>query len=530
MRGMRDVNVLVMGLALVGAGVVGCGEGGGGDGGAVVDAATGALDAAPVDAAPDEGEPGDMSRIRLNDMYVPPDSGPDAAVDATPDATPDAGEVDQGGPRLPDLLLLHDELAGDIWLDERYFAEDDCAVVEGCIDEPGTRLLLRFGVVTANVGDIDLQMGRPSRNDALFEYSDCHEHFHFERYADYQLMSGEDVVSVGRKQAFCLMDSARYLDDDPSVSDESRYHCSFQGISRGWQDTYHSRLDCQWIDVTDLMPDEYDLQVRINPDRIIEEKTYDNNDAVARVTVPPFDIAGACPDGARDGVYRACGWDMREVGRCAVGDVVEVGCGGCGEHGAVCEGDPMMRVCEGEMTQCLPSSSIVQRNGGCDDSACPHVEFVCPASGVFTIWTAPDAAGAAYTCDFEVVAGPPRLERPCLDGEDGLDRTCGWARAEALDGECLPGFEYRVGCNPDTEGPECGVGVACDGDPMLRVCPGDTPCLPSTALAQDDDSCGGRCPQTRFECPASGRYSVWHGAFRSERDYACEPAVERVVD
>lgn len=481
--------------------------------------------AATLDAAPTDARSGD-SGIRLNDMYIPPDRGappPDRGIDAA---------VDLGPPPLPDLLLLEAKLAGDIWLDEREFPPDDCAVIEGCIEHPGKRLLLRFGVVTANIGDTDLVMGRPEGNPDLFVYSDCHEHHHFERYADYRLMSGEDIVSVGHKQAFCLMDTERYLEADPDVRDQPRYRCAFQGISRGWQDTYHSRLDCQWIDVTDLAPGSYDLAVRINPDRIIEEKSYANNDATTRVEVPRYDIDAPCGDVSREDFRRACGWQMREVGQCAQGEVVEIGCGGCGDFGPACAGDPMLRVCDGEMSQCLPSTALAQQTGGCDDSPCPHIEFVCPPSGVFTVWSAPEIDGTDYVCDFQIAVGPPRLEEECQDGEDGLDRTCGWHRAAEVDGDCAPGFAYAVGCNPDGQGDgaACGLGAACEGDPMMRVCPGDAPCLPIAALGQDDDSCETYCPAITFECPPSGHYSVWHGAYRSERDYVCEPTVVRVVD
>ncbi|MCA9538553.1 MAG: hypothetical protein KC620_06675, partial [Myxococcales bacterium] len=198
----------------------------------------------------------------------------------------------------------------------------------------------------------------------------------------------------------------------------------------------------------------------------------------------------------------------------------------CGDFGPVCEGDPMLRVCDGEGTQCLPSSALGQRNGGCDDSPCPHLEFPCPDSGVYTIWTAPNVDGEPYVCDLAVRTGPPQIERACEnDGEEGLERTCGWHAAQ-IDGDCLPGFMYHVGCNPDGEG--CNIGQACAGDPIMRVCPGDTPCLSASALAQNDDSCSNYCPSTTFECPLGGRFSVFTGSYRDGRDYTCEVTAERV--
>ncbi len=524
-RARRPMTMPALALCLASLAASGCETDDGGE--------PAAPDVETIDGAivtPDT-DPADFSGIRINDAYVPPPDMASPPDMARPDMAPTPDPEPQG---LPDLLLLQDELAGDIWLDERYFAEDDCAFVEGCIDTPGTRLLLRFGVVTANVGDVDLRMGEPEDNLELFEYSDCHEHYHFERYADYQLMSGPDVVSIGRKQAFCLMDSARYLEDDPTVNRRAQYQCGYQGISRGWQDTYHSRLDCQWIDVTDLMPGQYDLAVQINPDRIIPEKSFDNNDAVARVTVPPYDIGQDCPaEGTRGDFRRACGWEVREVGECQQGHVVEIGCGGCG-FGRMCDGDPMMRICEGNMTQCLPSSAIAQRDNGCEEgNLCPHVEFACPESGVFTIWTAGKELGEPFGCPYEVRSGPPRLEEECQNDERGLDRNCGWTRAvdlqgEPVSGECNPGFEYRVGCNPEGEG--CEIGTLCEGDTIMRVCPSEEPCLSASALAFNDDSCDTYCSTTRFECPANGRYSVWVGAYRSNRDARCVPSIERVVE
>jgi hypothetical protein len=142
-----------------------------------------------------------------------------------------------------------------------------------CIGAPGNRRLLRFDTVTANIGDADLELGVPSSNDELFEWSECHMHYHFSNYAVYELLGGQGVVATGRKQAFCLEDTDQL---DPDQSGQG-YNCQFQGISAGWADAYTTSLPCQWIDVTDVPPGQYTLRISINPEQILPESRYDDN-------------------------------------------------------------------------------------------------------------------------------------------------------------------------------------------------------------------------------------------------------------
>lgn len=56
-------------------------------------------------------------------------------------------------------------------------------------------------------------------------------------------------VAEGHKASFCLEDN----DCDPGI--KPKYKCADfgdQGISPGCKDIYLSKLDCQWIDITDL--------------------------------------------------------------------------------------------------------------------------------------------------------------------------------------------------------------------------------------------------------------------------------------
>lgn len=47
-------------------------------------------------------------------------------------------------------------------------------------------------------------------------------------------------------------------------------------------DTYKAELDCQWIDITDVPPGDYQLRLAVNPDQKVSELSYDNNDVLCR--------------------------------------------------------------------------------------------------------------------------------------------------------------------------------------------------------------------------------------------------------
>jgi hypothetical protein len=468
----------------------------------------------------------------------PPDVGapptPDAAPPApdaappAPDAaplTPDLGPIDPAAP-LPDLMLIEQRTADDLYFEERTFDPNSCAIVEGCVGGPGVRRLLRFGVSTANVGNVDFLMGDPRENQDLFQFSPCHGHFHFNGYADYALVDAAGrVAAPGHKQAFCLLDSGRYL-DDPDVRQFPRYQCDFQGISRGWYDSYGSGLDCQWIDVTDVPPGEYDLQVRVNPDRNVRELDYTNNDLSLRVTVPSFDMSVACGPNDAAGPERNCDWRVGFTGQCDPGELVDAGCQQAGPDcaQAVCPEQPFMRICAGDARSCLPERALDASQNDC--GTCPQTSFRCPAEGAYTVWVAAPDPGLEATCDVAVTRRPePPIDAPCADGQDidGLDRACGWVPAIAGPVACMPGVRYVAGCTGGAMG--CGGGEVCVGDPVLVVCPGEGPCTQPQRIGAADDACGGLCPAAAFTCPVEGQVSVYTASFRAAEATTCRAGI-----
>ena len=381
----------------------------------------GALDGGTADAGSDAGE-------------IATDAGPkDASYDGAPDC-PLGCTTDElccplgfasfrcmprtaDGCPLPDMIVSEERLEDSALVSWQQFAADDCAVLDGCVGGTGWRRLLRFGTESANIGTGDLELGRPEEGNPHFTHSACDDQYEFVGYADYRLLATDGTTEVGRghKRAFCLMDTNRWVTDDPSVATASRYHCDFQGIQRGWSDVYSAGLDCQWIDVTDVPPGDYLLHVNVNPARLIPEVAYDNNEAMVPVTIPPEEAAeplSPCP-GRASGEGRDCGWEVAVAdGTCSPGTPMWAGCGaGCGlGPGATCGADPILRACPGT-EPCGLRDALATGDDECSIEAgsggqCPKVGFICPPSGAFTLLTGAYESGEPYTCSALAVVDP----------------------------------------------------------------------------------------------------------------------------
>jgi hypothetical protein len=165
---------------------------------------------------------------------------------------------------------------------ETFEAGIDCEVDEGLIS-PGTHRLLRFRTQTRNVGGGDLDVPTPAERPDLFEFHECHGHFHFLGFASYRLLDsiGEEVAA-GQKASFCLLDSERW---DSASNAFPVFDCDNQGIQAGWSDVYDAGLPGQWIDVTGLPAGTYTLEITLNPDQILEEADYTNNTTSIEVEI-----------------------------------------------------------------------------------------------------------------------------------------------------------------------------------------------------------------------------------------------------
>ena len=167
----------------------------------------------------------------------------------------------------------------------RYIDEDSCALAENCVGGKGWRRLLQFdasvknlGGAALDIGDVDYYLegsGSVLADHNIFEYSECHEHYHFSYYGDFQFGSGDE--QTGNKQAFCLQSTSRYSNNEYSPLTHPYGACNFQGIQAGWGDDYGAGIECQWVDVTDveLSGDraEGELSFVFNPEAFLCEGT-----------------------------------------------------------------------------------------------------------------------------------------------------------------------------------------------------------------------------------------------------------------
>ncbi len=182
----------------------------------------------------------------------------------------------------PDLTIDRDRLIRDLRTDV-LDNNDACYINEGCVGGLGDRQLIRFTTHIRNIGNQDFVVGippsDPSQESAVWEWDNCHRHWHYEGYAQYTLFDRNgNIIPVGNKTGFCLMDS------ECSGGGTLKYHCGFQGISAGCGDIYGWSLDCQWIDVTDVPSGVYRLVNRVNYQNAADlngnsETNYNNNEA-----------------------------------------------------------------------------------------------------------------------------------------------------------------------------------------------------------------------------------------------------------
>jgi hypothetical protein len=160
-----------------------------------------------------------------------------------------------------------------------------------------------------------------------------HAHVHFEDFAQYNLRTvtlGDgvgDIVATGGKVSFCLLDVAKYSGSVHGAPHTEHYRTcnSFQGISVGWADVYHSVLADQWIDITDVPDGQYWLESVVDPSNRIVELNETNNVTRIFITLgaPPGDDFPNTFDAAADLALSSKG-SATQAGRIEVSGDVDV--------------------------------------------------------------------------------------------------------------------------------------------------------------------------------------------------------------
>lgn len=249
---------------------------------------------------------------------------------------PSAGAGAQTAEEGPDLdgtpnLMVRRDLGRQWVVTDELMEAGSCQAVEGGIT-PGTRRVLRFTVMVANIGDADIVVGDPNEHvaagDNLFEFAECHGHYHFRNYALYELIDpATGQVWRAAKAGFCMIDTdpnPAWLGTPPG---EPEYlSCGGvgrpgnQGISAGWTDTYRKDLQGQFfvLDGGDgqapVPAGTYLLRITANPPyeptadnpcryedpatglcHALPESDYTDNDYAVAITIPDHTGRGPKP-------------------------------------------------------------------------------------------------------------------------------------------------------------------------------------------------------------------------------------------
>ncbi|MDB4978144.1 MAG: hypothetical protein JWM56_330 [Candidatus Peribacteria bacterium] len=334
----------------------------------------------------------------------------------------------------------------------KYIPENSCTLEEQCVGGSGWRRLLQFPTADVNAGLKPLDIGfvdyflKNKRSvvseHGVFEFSACHQHYHFSHYGTFSL--GEESNAISHKNGFCLQPTARLANNEVSPLHHPYTDCLNQGVAPGWIDEYKMGLECQWIDISDVKTgQDLPLSFTTNPDGLLCEGTPIVNAKGEQLFQPtPFKTAKGEPvdrpqcnfyadwqknntdsyvvhipekadsyitDTCRDGLYgllRNCGFtNRRATSECQPGKKVTMRC-----H--VPSGSPTqtVRVCEASRVlqagiPCTYNDALASKTVDAEID----ISFICPSArdsretgGSYSFLSGPLIPGgpsAEVTCD-----------------------------------------------------------------------------------------------------------------------------------
>jgi len=183
----------------------------------------------------------------------------------------------------PNLVVRSDVLGSQWVVRDENISANACSAIEGEVT-PGLRTLVRFTVMTPNIGNQDIFVGDPNvhvaADDGLFEFAASHTHSPFRHYALYELVNPRTgQVWRAAKRGFCMLDTdpnPAYLGGDPPRNGQYRSCGTLtepgnQGITHGWTDTYRFFLGGQYVGrvtgrvAPPVPPGDYVIRITANP-------------------------------------------------------------------------------------------------------------------------------------------------------------------------------------------------------------------------------------------------------------------------
>lgn len=342
-------------------------------------------------------------------------------------------------PDAPDLkVLTTGEGLNHNRIIYRYIPPGSCAVFDGCVGGPGWRRLLLFDSHDHNVGGKPLHIGEVDYyvdgiggeliDHNAYEYSACHDHYHFQYYGDF---SWGDAAT--QKNGFCIESTDR-LSNNEIAPLHTEYVCEFQGVTPGWGDLYGASLTCNWVDITDVdtsggavtddltfhsNPDgflcEGELIVDENGDQVWEPTefrsaegevvdrpaceqvpgTEDNDIGSVEVTVPQRGgmVSTACVNDQDIGPFRNCGFTLLDATfTCTPGAQTTLTC-----TGASPAQPTAIRVCEtsavlGDAMDCSHNDAVALAVMQGDETltfTCPEARDATEPGGEVAVFVAP---------------------------------------------------------------------------------------------------------------------------------------------
>jgi len=179
----------------------------------------------------------------------------------------------------------------------------------------------------------------------IFNPSQGHNHWHFQKAAYYALLLPGGAVRSADKVGFCMWDSwvmdgggstkyfpVAYKGSGPTTwcaPKNPRATFTRMGISRNYGDLYAAQSTDQWVDIKGLKPGSYQIRATANPSGYIDESNPNNNTVTVTRTIP-----GTIADAASKNVGHGAATTFPITGQVIAADVparnnLAVGQGAC---------------------------------------------------------------------------------------------------------------------------------------------------------------------------------------------------------